>query len=66
LHSFQSGLLYHMSKPATYKLTCRNEGHASQYFTLRIEREGREPEVRTSKQESYLLQFIPAGAVRVY
>jgi hypothetical protein len=55
-----------MSKPATYKLTCRNEGHASQYFTLRIEREGREPEVRTSKQESYLLQFIPAGAVRVY
>lgn len=53
-------------KAATYKLACRNEGHPSQYFTLRIEREGREPEVHTSKQESYLFKFIPAGAVRVY
>jgi hypothetical protein len=47
----------------THLIKVRNEGHKSQYFTLRIMREGQEAEVHTSKDRGYLLQFIPAGSV---
>lgn len=49
----------------TYAIKIRNEGHKSQYYTLRIERPGREPEVHTGKSRGYLLQYVPAGAVEV-